>query len=148
MVHRNIHDETLEEALRHENGLTVLGFKFEVDRLHTCWLDNILSSQICIKVINDGQKYHPSLDTLSTMTKKLTAPGSQFDNEDFVTEFHDKMSDLNVVNFLPVLMDEYFHYHGSLTTGGCEEAVNWVVFKTPLAIKAKAMVKTQTQLFI
>ena len=43
---------------------------------------------------------------------------------------------MNVVNFLPVLMDEYFHYHGSLTTGGCEESVNWVVFKNPLAIKA------------
>ena len=42
---------------------------------------------------------------------------------------------MNVVNFLPVLMDEYFHYHGSLTTGGCEESVNWVVFKNPLAIK-------------
>ena len=42
---------------------------------------------------------------------------------------------MNVVNFLPVLMDEYFHYHGSLTTGGCEESVNWVVFKTPIAIR-------------
>ena len=45
------------------------------------------------------------------------------------------MSDVNVVNFLPVLMDEYFHYHGSLTTGGCEESVNWVVFKNPIAIR-------------
>ena len=90
-----------------------------------------------MKVIKDRQKYHRSLDTLSTVAKKLTKPGSSFDHDDFVTEFHDKMSDLNVVNFLPVLMDEYFHYHGSLTTGGCEEAVNWVVFKTPLAIKAK-----------
>ena len=41
---------------------------------------------------------------------------------------------MNVVNFLPVLMDEYFHYRGSLTTGGCEESVNWIVFKNPLAI--------------
>ena len=45
--------------------------------------------------------------------------------------------DVNVVNFLPVLMDEYFHYHGSLTTGGCQEAVNWMVFKNPLAVKEK-----------
>ena len=45
------------------------------------------------------------------------------------------VSDVNVVNFLPVLMDEYFHYHGSLTTGGCEESVNWVVFKNPIAIR-------------
>ena len=33
MVHRNIHDEEVSEALEHENGLTVLGFKFEVDNL-------------------------------------------------------------------------------------------------------------------
>ena len=35
------------------------------------------------------------------------------------------------------MMDEYFHYHGSLTTGGCEEAVNWMVFKNPLAVKER-----------
>ena len=33
-----------------------------------------------------------------------------------------------------VLMDEYFHYHGSLTTGTCDEAVNWMVFKVIVAI--------------
>ena len=32
MVHRNIHDEEVSEALEHENGLTVLGFKFQVIR--------------------------------------------------------------------------------------------------------------------
>ena len=31
-------------------------------------------------------------------------------------------------------MDEYFHYHGSLTTGTCDEAVNWMVFKVIVAI--------------
>ena len=44
------------------------------------------------------------------------------------------MRDVNVVNFLPVLMDEYFHYHGSLTTGTCDEAVNWMVFKVIVTI--------------
>ena len=52
-------------------------------------------------------------------------------------QFEEGGEDVNVVNFLPVLMDEYFHYHGSLTTGGCEESVNWVVFKNPLAIKVR-----------
>ena len=52
-------------------------------------------------------------------------------------QFKSGKQDVNVVNFLPVLMDEYFHYHGSLTTGGCEESVNWMVFKNPLAIKEK-----------
>ena len=32
MVHKNIHDDTLEEALEHENGLTVLGIKFQVHK--------------------------------------------------------------------------------------------------------------------
>ena len=27
---RNIHDQTVAEAVEHENGLTVLGFKFQV----------------------------------------------------------------------------------------------------------------------
>ena len=31
MVHRNIHDDTIQEALRHENGLAVLGFKFKIE---------------------------------------------------------------------------------------------------------------------
>ena len=34
-----------------------------------------------------------------------------------------------------VLMDEYFHYHGSLTTGTCDEAVNWMVFKVIVTIE-------------
>ena len=34
MVHRNIHDEEVTEALEHENGLTVLGFKFQVSFDH------------------------------------------------------------------------------------------------------------------
>ena len=54
------------------------------------------------------------------------------------------VSDVNVVNFLPVLMDEYFHYHGSLTTGGCEESVNWVVFKNPIAIRVDKFSKKES----
>ena len=30
LVHRNLHDEEIGEALEHQNGLTVLGFKFKV----------------------------------------------------------------------------------------------------------------------
>ena len=39
MVHRNIHDEEVSEALEHENGLTVLGFKFQV--LHTLHVKSV-----------------------------------------------------------------------------------------------------------
>jgi len=114
MVHRNVHDETVEEALQHENGITVLGFKFQV--------------------VPDSVKV-PAFDTLMNITSKyLRKPKSQFEKLAKGKEF---TGDVNVLNFLPVLVDEYFHYDGSLTTGGCQEAVNWVVFKVPLAINQR-----------
>ena len=39
MVHRNIHDEEVSEALEHENGLTVLGFKFQV--ISNIWVNTV-----------------------------------------------------------------------------------------------------------
>lgn len=117
MVHRNIHDETTKEALEHENGLTVLGFKFELvkKRIH--------------------QYRNSGLDTLAKLAKKFLSQAGSKATKDELDQDEDKTGDVNVVNFLPVLMDEYFHYHGSLTTGGCEESVNWMVFKNPLAIE-------------
>jgi len=113
MVHRNIHDETVAEAVEHENGLTVLGFKFQV--------------------LEDTSLPTPAMDTLANITMKyLREPKSKFDSAE--KSVRDIEGDVNVGNFLPVLMDEYFHYHGSLTTGGCQESVNWVVFKNPLAV--------------
>jgi len=117
MVHRNIHDETVSEAFKHENGLTVLGFKFQL--------------------VKESETASEGVDTLAKIAEKfLVDTGSKFSKGDIEKEFKAD-EDVNVVNFLPVLMDEYFHYHGSLTTGGCEESVNWIVFKNPLAIKEK-----------
>jgi len=113
MVHRNIHDEEVSEALEHENGLTVLGFKFQI--------------------VKKERKSNSGMDTLTKIAKEyLAKPDSKFDQDKIKLKF--ATGDVNVVNFLPVLMDEYFHYRGSLTTGGCEESVNWIVFKNPLAI--------------
>ena len=64
MVHRNIHDEEVAEALEHENGLTVLGFKFQV--------------------VEDEAPHHPSLDTLANIAENfLTNPGDKFSQQDF-----------------------------------------------------------------
>ena len=133
MVHRNIHDETVNEALEHENGLTVMGFKFQL--------------------VEESEPATKGMDTLAKIAEKfLVDSGSKFSKGDIEKEvimsppgnWKTNMKtqfkadeDVNVVNFLPVLMDEYFHYHGSLTTGGCQESVNWMVFKNPLAIKTK-----------
>merc|ERR1719402_2105305 len=52
--------------------------------------------------------------------------------------------DVNIANFFPSRLEEYFTYKGSLTTGGYEEAVNWVVFRNPLAIKKEHLEVFQT----
>ena len=64
MVHRNIHDEEVSEALEHENGLTVLGFKFQV--------------------VDEEAHYHPSMDSLARIAENfLTNPGDKFSKLDF-----------------------------------------------------------------
>jgi len=110
IVHKNIHDDTIEEALTHENGLAVLGFKFAV--------------------VEDDKRGNPGMDTLTKLARQhLVNPGSfaQADKLPF-------NQDVAIINFLPQLLDCYFYYSGSLTTGTCSEAVNWIVFKNPLAI--------------
>jgi len=116
MVHRNIMDDTVGEALQHSNGIAVLGFKFKV-------------------VEGNHSSVNSGLENLASIAQNfLVEAHSKFDKKK-KKEMKWK-GDINVVNFFPVYLDEYFSYRGSLTTGGCEEAVNWIVFKDPLAITA------------
>jgi len=116
MVHKNIHDETLKDALSHENGITVLGFKFQV-------------------VDDEKPPRNEGMDHLATIVENfLIKPNSTFKRKNLAQNLN---LDVNVMNFLPVMMDDYFHYQGSLTTGTCDEAVNWIVFKNPLAVTKK-----------
>ena len=116
MVHKNIHDNNIDDACMHENGLCVLAF-------------------IC-EVVDDETPF-TGLDMLADIAEEnLTEANSVFDQAKYqeVARGGRKM-DINIANFLPFHIEEYFTYRGSLTTGGCEEAVNWVLFKTPMAIK-------------
>jgi len=126
MVHKNIHDETLGNALLHENGLCVLGFMFDI--------------------VESDMPMH-GLDKLNRIVKYLGQAGATFD-QDKLRELGQKGDgvdlDVNVANFFPSRIEEYFTYKGSLTTGGYEEAVNWVVFRNPLAIKKKHLEMFQT----
>jgi len=117
MVHKNIHDASVAGALAHENGLCVLGFIFTV--------------------VNDDAKIPTTGINILThiVENHLKNPDDKFDQHSLNNI--NIGGDVNVANFIPHHVEEYFHYRGSLTTGGCEEAVNWVVFKTPLAIKEK-----------
>ena len=65
MVHRNIHDEKVPKALEHENGLTVLGFKFQV--------------------VKKERKANEGMDMLSQIAREyLTKPDSKFDKENLI----------------------------------------------------------------
>ena len=67
MVHRNIHDETVSEALEHENGLTVLGFKFQL--------------------VKDSEDASEGMDTLAEIAEKfLVDTGSKFSQGDIEKE--------------------------------------------------------------
>ena len=110
IVHKNIHDDSIEEALTHENGLAVLGFKFAV--------------------VKDDKRVNPGMDTLTKLARQhLAKPGSVAQADKLPC-----FQDVAIINFLPQLLDCYFYYSGSLTTGTHSEAVNWIVFKNPLAI--------------
>jgi len=113
MVYKSIQDETIETAVSHKNGLAVLGFKFQVvpDNVNVPGMDALM---------NKTSKYLNECEVQKC--------GNEYNGID-TREGHD----INVVNFLPVLMDEYFYYRGSFTSGDCQEAVNWVIFLTPLA---------------
>jgi len=115
MVHKNIHDESIDAALGHENGLCVLAFLFD-----------IVECDLSI----------PGLDSLMKLvTQHLTDANSIFDRKSLESSPKESANDVNIANFLPFLIEEYFTYRGSLTTGGCEEAVNWVVFRNQLAAR-------------
>jgi len=116
MVHKNVHDPSVGDALNHENGVCVLGFLFTL-------------------VKDDADITTVGMDALAKIVEDhLQSRDAKFGQE-ALNNFN--VADVNVANFLPLHLNEYFHYRGSLTTGGCEEAVNWVVFRTPVAIKER-----------
>jgi len=128
MVHKNIHDETVGDALLHENGLCVLGFMFDI--------------------VKSDMPIH-GLTKLARIVDYLGQAGAIFDQaklRNLNQECHGHLTDLdvNIANFFPSRLEEYFTYKGSLTTGGYEEAVNWVVFRNPLAIKKEHLEVFQT----
>ena len=101
MVHKNLHDETIEDALTHENGLCVLAFLFEIVKE------------------NDNDLELPGLDGILDVVDSVVEADSIFHKakkEEKIKEGR-RFKAVNVANFLPFLVDEYFTYRGSLTTG-------------------------------
>ena len=127
MVHKNIHDASVGEALTHENGLCVLGFLFTV-------------------VKDDSNIPTTGMDVLTHIAEHhLKNPNDKFDQN--AINNISVGGDVNVANLIPLHLDKHFHYRGSLTTGGCKEAVNWIVFKTPIAVKEKHLKALQSPIY-
>jgi len=128
MVHKKIGDEIVEDAPLHESGLCVLGFMFDI--------------------VESDMPIH-GLNKLVRIADYLGQAGTIFDKAKLKDLFQDGLVldlDVNIANFVPSHLEEYFTYKGSFTTGGYEEAVNWVVFRNPLAIKKEHLKVFQTLL--
>ncbi|XP_036824453.1 carbonic anhydrase 12 [Oncorhynchus mykiss] len=53
----------------------------------------------------------------------------------------------NIRSLLPVLLDEYYRYDGSLTTPPCYPSVLWTVFKNPVTISLKQFLALATAIY-
>ncbi|KAH8332344.1 carbonic anhydrase 2-like isoform X1 [Drosophila bipectinata] len=112
IVHRNARYSDLKEAVKHKDGVAVLGVMF--------------------KVVKNPNRFYPGLNkVLSELPKitnykqKATIPGS--------ISLGQMLGDLNPRDF--------FTYRGSLTTPECEEAVTWTVFSHVLPISLSLVTK-------
>merc|ERR1719233_807618 len=126
MVHKKIHDEIGGGDLLQENGLCILGFMFDS--------------------VESDMPIH-GLNKLARIAGYLGQTGATFDQANLRDLFQEGLVldlDVNIANFVPSHLEEYFTYKGSLTTEGYEEAVNWVVFRNPLAIKKEHLEVFQT----
>lgn len=55
----------------------------------------------------------------------------------YVTGQKVQVAGFNVRELLPVLLDEYYRYDGSLTTPPCYPSVLWTVFRNPVSISLR-----------
>jgi len=127
MVHKKIYDKTVGDTPLHDNDLCVLGFMFDI--------------------VESDMPIH-GLNKLVRIADYLGQAGSTFDQaklRDLIQDGNALDLDVNIANFVPSHLEEYFT-KGSLTTEGYEDAVNCIVFRNPLAIKKAHLQVFQTLL--
>ncbi|EDV42041.2 uncharacterized protein Dana_GF17777 [Drosophila ananassae] len=112
IVHRNARYSDLTEAVKHKDGVAVLGVMFKVVKSPNRFFPGIN------KVLSE-------LPKITNYKQKATIPGS--------ISLGQMLGDLNPRDF--------FTYRGSLTTPECEEAVTWTVFSHVLPISLSLVTK-------
>uniref|UniRef100_A0A1I8PBT6 Carbonic anhydrase n=1 Tax=Stomoxys calcitrans TaxID=35570 RepID=A0A1I8PBT6_STOCA len=112
IVHKSIKYDTIEEAIKHPDGLAVLGIMFKSS----------------LKV----NRYYPGLNKIFDKLPSVLPYQSSTPISGQIS-LSQLLGDLNTKHF--------YTYQGSLTTPGCFEAVTWHVFPEPLAISRSNMEK-------
>uniref|UniRef100_T1GNG9 Carbonic anhydrase n=1 Tax=Megaselia scalaris TaxID=36166 RepID=T1GNG9_MEGSC len=113
LVHRNTKFESVAEAAGKENGLTVLGFLYEQR-------SGLLGYNSDIRAITDRLPIIQNEGNTARLTTRNFITGRNFPADKQTT---------------------YFNYAGSLTTPGCSENVNWIVFDRIQGIAADELRK-------
>ncbi|KAL5287418.1 CA14.2 family protein [Megaselia abdita] len=112
LVHRNSKFESVAEAAGQENGLTVLGFLYEERSALFGYDSDIKQITSILPIIqNEGN---------TARIKKTFETGKNFPVDKQIT---------------------YYNYPGSLTTPGCSENVNWIVFDMIQGVAADELKK-------
>ncbi|XP_053197053.1 receptor-type tyrosine-protein phosphatase gamma-like [Scomber japonicus] len=126
-------DLTLEDAIKTQNGLAVLGFFIEAPHASK----------------NSGGSDHDETNPTSTTTsnmepwKTLTNYLSKINNTKSKVDFTEKISIDDLLG--NVDRTAYFRYNGSLTTPSCNEAVVWTVFKESVKVDQNLMMMFPSQ---
>ena len=109
MVHINEKYDSLDEALKRDDGLAVIGILLD---------DEAKSDTDWFKTVSDAAR------SKLPMKKKLPA---SFNLKELIDE-------ITIVHHNEQSLKNYFTYEGSLTTPPCNEVVTWIVSKTIVQI--------------
>jgi len=127
-----IHIVHQREGANGTDGLAVIGILLEIPT------NNTIIEEDPIKAARQTLSRQQELGFLQNLGFL-----GQLPQEDEVRHVNDTV-DLN--DFFPELMGEFFHYKGSLTTPPCSETVHWYVLQQPAAVTSE-MVSTFKNLF-
>ncbi|EDW81708.2 uncharacterized protein Dwil_GK10871 [Drosophila willistoni] len=105
IVHRNVRYDDLKEAVKHDDGIAVLGIMF--------------------KIVRNPDRIYPGLNKVFAEMSNVVKYKSESEISGSIS-VGQLLGDLDTRNF--------FTYKGSLTTPDCNEAVTWTVFSQVLPI--------------
>ncbi|XP_035680375.1 carbonic anhydrase 13-like [Branchiostoma floridae] len=104
LVHMNTKYPSFEQALTKRDGLAVLG--------------------VFLQLTDEGHEGHESFKTITDKLDSISYKGDSVDLDD----------NFNPQCLIPDDHQKYWSYPGSLTTGGYQECVIWIIFKNTLKV--------------